>query len=109
MQNQRLTQKHHSERLTRARGVPDNTAFPPARRIAGIDTLNQALNPKHLLITRHDLADFFIKQREITRHFQQTLWADQADQHFVLLRDCQLTACNQIFVPSQIIRVTMAE
>ncbi|MNQ59311.1 hypothetical protein D3C85_735440 [compost metagenome] len=71
VQDQRLAQKHHGERLARTGGVPDHPTFSPAIGAFLVDTLDQPLDAKHLLVAGDDLARLLVKQGEQASHFQQ--------------------------------------
>src|SRR5690554_1717232 len=60
MQNQRLAEKHHGEGLAGTCGVPDHTTFTPAIRPARINTVDQPLDAKHLLVASNNLARLLV-------------------------------------------------
>ncbi|MNL16609.1 hypothetical protein D3C87_1376610 [compost metagenome] len=102
MQDQRLAEEHHGERLARAGGVPDHPTFSPAIGAFLVDTLDQPLDAKHLLVAGDDLARLLVKQGEQAGHLQQPIRGEQADEQAVLIADSQLASRNQRLIPVQI-------
>ena len=109
MQDQRLAEEHHGERLARTSGVPDHPTFSPAIWAFLVDTLDQPLDAKHLLVAGDYLARLLVKQGEQAGHLQQPLRGKQADEQPILIADGQLASRNQRLIPVQIGGGTVAK
>ena len=63
--------------------------------IKGGDAFYQGFNAKHLLITRHNAPVLFVEQAKQTRHFQQSVMAQQRHQKTILIRYQQIPTRDQ--------------
>ncbi|WP_419644525.1 hypothetical protein, partial [Thiolapillus sp.] len=64
--------------------MPDDAAFSGAMCILFANALDKTLDAKVLLIAGSNFAAAFIKQNEEADKFQQSTWAQQADEQAVL-------------------------
>ena len=91
VEDQRLGEQQHGDRLARAGGVPDHPALAGAAHIALLDARNQRADAKHLLVTGDDLAVLAVAVGVKAHQLQQAIRPAQAGEQFVLLAGHQAT------------------